>query len=65
MHMAVRHLVTPDIEDILIRLIENRLKIKPTKCEWAKHSVTFLGHIISAQGITTEPRNTEKIAKVS
>ena len=51
------------IEDILIRLIENGLKIKPTKCEWAKDSVTFLGHIISAQGITTEPKNTEKIAK--
>ena len=56
-------LIFSDTFEDHLKHIENGLKIKPTKCEWAKDSVTFLGHIISAQGITTEPKNTEKIAK--
>ena len=53
------HLV--DIKNVLKSLLIAGLKIKPTKCEFAKKSVSFLGHVVSAKGIQPDPRNTEKI----
>ena len=50
-----------DIQDVMERLQLAGLKIKPTKCEFAKKSVRFLGHIVSAKGIQPDPANTEKI----
>jgi len=37
------------------------LKINPKKCELFKKDVKFLGHVVSSQGVTTDP---EKIAAV-
>ena len=50
-----------DIRDVMERLQLAGLKIKPTKCEFAKKSVRFLGHIVSAQGIQPDPANTDKV----
>jgi hypothetical protein len=38
------------------------LKLKPKKCSLFQKSVNFLGHIVTADGVRTDP---EKIAKVS
>lgn len=37
------------------RLLENCLYVKAEKCDFQSHSVTFLGSIISAEGISMDP----------
>ena len=37
------------------------LKLKPTKCHFLQKEVTFLGHVVSADGIKTDP---EKVRAV-
>ena len=58
----------PMIDDILdrIELVFNRLKqfnlrIKPKKCQFFNTSVLFLGHVLSANGISTNPEKVEKV----
>ncbi|MDA8031805.1 MAG: RNA-directed DNA polymerase, partial [Alphaproteobacteria bacterium] len=38
------------------------LKLKPTKCAFACKEVAFLGHIVSDQGVATNPALTEKVS---
>ena len=49
------------IELVFSRLKEFNLKIKPKKSNFFETSVTFLGHILSADGVSPNP---EKVAKV-
>ena len=49
------------IEFVFSRLKEFNLKIKPKKSHFFQTSVTFLGHILSADGISPNP---EKVAKI-
>lgn len=58
-----------DVEGRLIRLREvverlksDRLKLKPSKCRLFQKSVTFLGHIVSVDGIATDPVKIEIVA---
>ena len=39
------------------------LKLKPSKCEFFKSRVTYLGHIVSKNGIETDPQKIEAIKK--
>ncbi len=62
-----------DLEAVLLKVKEAGLKAKLTKCEFLKAKVTFLGHIVDANGIHTmddkisaikkfpEPRTVENI----
>ena len=43
------------------RLAQHGLKLKPSKCELFKSSVVYLGHVISREGISTDP---DKISAV-
>ena len=54
-----------DIEGVLRRLQKARLKIKPSKCEFAKSSVKFLGHVVAANGISPDPANTAKLKNLT
>jgi len=45
------------------RLISAGLKLKPSKCRFLQVQVGFLGHVISADGIATDPSKTEAIAR--
>ena len=49
------------IEFVFSRLKEFNLKIKPKKSHFFQSSVTFLGHILSANGVSPNP---EKVAKI-
>lgn len=48
-----RHLVR--LETVLQRLREARLKVKVEKCHFLQSEVKFLGHVVSAQGVSTDP----------
>ena len=37
------------------------LKLKPSKCEFFKLQVAYLGHIVSKGGIETDPKKIEAI----
>lgn len=47
--------------DVLVRLEQHRLKVKPSKCHLLQEKVHYLGHVVSAEGIATEP---EKCATI-
>ena len=37
------------------------LKLKPKKCVLTRHEVTYLGHIVSSEGISADPTKTQRI----
>ena len=39
------------------------LKLKPLKCELFKQDLIYLGHVVSKNGIQTDPRKGEAICK--
>jgi len=43
------------IEAVLIRLKEANLKLKVSKCTFAKTKIRFLGHVVSGEGIQIGP----------
>ena len=49
------------LTSVFKRLEQHKLKLKPSKCELFKPSVTYLGHIVSSEGIQTDP---EKLSAV-
>ena len=50
------------LESVFQKLSSYNLKLKPSKCEFFKTRVTYLGHIVSENGIETDP---EKISVVT
>ena len=49
-----------------LRLVSDRiqtagLKLKPTKCQFLKREVSFLWHVISSEGIKTDPGKVETV----
>ena len=42
-------------------LEEFNLKIKPKKCHFFQCSIFFLGHVLSAEGISANPKKVEKV----
>ena len=51
------------LEKVLMRLQENNLKIKLEKCHFGLPYVSFLGHVVSAAGIHTDPSKIDVIQK--
>ncbi len=43
-----------DLEEVFNRLRDANLKVKPSKCSLAKSSIKYLGHVISAEGISMD-----------
>ena len=50
------------LEAVFSRLKQHGLKLKPSKCEFFKTSVTYLGHVVSQNGVQTDP---DKLAALS
>ncbi|KRZ81763.1 Retrovirus-related Pol polyprotein from transposon 17.6, partial [Trichinella sp. T8] len=51
------------LEGVLARLQSVGLKIKPEKCQLMRQSVHYLGHIVTQQGIGTDPEKTAAVQK--
>ena len=49
------------LSEVLQRIKESGLKLKPTKCQFLQREVTFLGHIVSKDGVRPNPDNVEKL----
>lgn len=49
------------LERVLSLLKKNGLKVKPSKCHLFHEEVTYLGHIVSADGVKTDPRLTSAV----
>ncbi|RXN16245.1 gypsy retrotransposon integrase 1 [Labeo rohita] len=52
------------LEMVLSRLSHHNLKLAPKKCCFLRRSVKFLGHIISEEGIKTDPGKVEAINEI-
>lgn len=50
------------LRQVLDLLIKDQWVVKPSKCSFAQQSITYLGHVISADGISTDKA---KVATVS
>ena len=49
------------LEEVLSRLRGAGLKLKPSKCEMLRKKVRYLGHIVSEQGVATDPDKVETV----
>ena len=49
------------LEDVFEKLALAGLKLKPSKCEFFKAELKYLGHIVSKQGIVTDPKKVTAI----
>lgn len=49
------------LENVFRRLKECGLKLKPSKCEFLKSECQYLGHVVSAEGIKTDPEKIDKV----
>ncbi|XP_078799615.1 uncharacterized protein LOC144990300 [Oryzias latipes] len=49
------------LEQVFTRLRQANLKLKPSKCRLFQEQVAYLGHVVSAQGISTDPQKIQKV----
>ena len=49
------------IHAVLQRLLEHKLFVKPSKCEWMQRSIEFLGHVESADGMSIHPTKADAL----
>ncbi|XP_067231400.1 uncharacterized protein brd8a isoform X2 [Chanodichthys erythropterus] len=54
---------TQHVRQVLQRLLENQLYVKAEKCVFHMESVSFLGYIISADGIKADPAKVRAVAE--
>jgi hypothetical protein len=47
------------LKEVFTVLRENKFHVKLSKCEFAKQELEYLGHIISTEGVVTDPKKTK------
>ena len=52
-----------NLREVFNRLRDAALMLQPVKCDFCCAQVDFLGHIVSADGMQTDPAKTDKIAQ--
>ena len=51
------------MEGVFQKLKAAGLKLKPSKCELFKKSISYLGHVVSEEGVRTDPKKIEAVQK--
>ena len=51
------------LEGVFQKLKAAGLKLKPSKCELFKKSISYLGHVVSEEGVRTDPKKIEALQK--
>ena len=51
------------LAQVFEKLSSAGLKLKPSKCEFCKPRIEYLGHIVSKDGIEVNPKKIEAIVK--
>lgn len=51
------------LTEVFSRFRSAGLKLKAKKCQFAQTQVTFLGHVVSNQGLQPDARNLEKVRR--
>lgn len=49
------------IKELMQRLREANLQLQPVKCQFLRHEVTYLGHIISSEGVEPDPNKIKAV----
>ena len=49
------------LREVFLRLRQSQLKLNPKKCALFRTEVPFLGHIVSADGVKTDPEKTKAV----
>ena len=51
------------LEAVFQKLAAAGLKLKPLKCYFFKEEIEYLGHVVSREGISTNPKKVEAVMK--
>ena len=51
-----------NLQEVFQRLRSAGLRLKPSKCAFFQRSVTYLGHVVSREGISADPGKVRKVA---
>ena len=51
------------LQGVFQKLKDAGLKLKPSKCELFKKSIFYLGHVVSEEGVRTDPKKIEAVKK--
>ena len=51
------------LQGVFQKLAAAGLKLKPSKCEFFKKRIIYLGHVVSEKGIEVDPKKTEAVRK--
>lgn len=62
------HSITLEGHVLLLRkvfqlLTENQMKVKLSKCAFVRNQLAYLVHVVSAEGVRTDPTNIDKVQK--
>jgi len=49
------------LREVLDKLRQNNLKIEPEKCEFLKTELNYLGHVVTDEGIKSDPQKVKAI----
>ena len=51
------------LEEVFKRVESTNLKLKPKKCELFRKETSYLGHVVSEDGIKTDPKKIERVSR--